>query len=238
MTETPITRDLAGLAQALRDEADLCETLGITNPAALMREAAAVIQVDANSDTMDMFAEVTSVGHLAELVDELRRQLHMLADHWDCEEVRGHGVAETLRELADGGGQPTKLLSLIAPDQAQADRVRRIEENGPYPGMSVAFERYMGDDQSWTDPMYTPDASLWAAAWKAATKHAADGFRAQAARDAEDLRMQQRAQLQALPEEQWPETPSAYRGGDYIGFARTDLLSYARQVLAAHGLGA
>lgn len=170
--EETITRDLAGLAQALRDEADLCETLDITKPAALMREAAAVIQVDANSGTMDIFAEVTSVGHLADLVDGMRRQLHLLADHWDCEEVYGHGVAEVLRALADGGKHPQ--LPLLPSEELQADRVRRIEENGPYPGMSVAFERHMGDDQAWTDPHQAGDASLWAAAWKAAKGHAKD----------------------------------------------------------------
>lgn len=105
------TRDLAKLAQALRDEADQCELLGINKPAALLREAAAVIQVDANMQAIDEFAEVTSVGHLSELVDDMRRQLHMLADEWeDHTELDAGPVATTLREIA--GDKPPALPPL------------------------------------------------------------------------------------------------------------------------------
>jgi hypothetical protein len=42
----------------------------------------------------------------------------------------------------------------------------------------------------------------------------------------------------ALAQEQWPPTPSAYQGDQYIGYSRTDLLKYAQEVLAAHGIPA
>lgn len=112
------TRDLAKLAQALRDEADQCELLGINKPAALLREAAAVIQVDANMQAIDEFAEVTSVGHLSELVDDMRRQLHMLADEWeDHTELDAGPVATTLREIA---GDKPPALPLLPPDEPVA----------------------------------------------------------------------------------------------------------------------
>lgn len=163
MTETPITRDLAGLKQALLSEAAKCEDYEITKPAALMREAAAVIHVGCTA-TEDMFAEVGSAGHLSALVDEMRMELHRLADYWDCEEVSGHGVAETLRKLADRERHPK--LPLLPPD-SKADRVHAIVNAGPLPGMSEAFDAHMGAE-CWTDPAYAPDASTWAAAWKAA----------------------------------------------------------------------
>jgi hypothetical protein len=112
------TRDLAKLAQALRDEADQCELLGINKPAALLREAAAVIQVDANMQAIDEFAEVTSVGHLSELVDDMRRQLHMFADELeDHEELNGPVTAATLRQLA---GDKPPALPLLPPDEPVA----------------------------------------------------------------------------------------------------------------------
>ena len=133
MSET-ITRDLAGLAQTLRDEADQCEQFGITKPAALLREAAAVIQVDANSDAMDMFAEVTSVGHLADLVDSLRMSMHHQADEWaDCEELNGAACAATLRQIA-GDHKPHPKLPLL-PHSPEHWRETGIEE--PQEGQQV-----------------------------------------------------------------------------------------------------
>lgn len=178
MTET-ITRDLQGLVAAMYAEADMCETLEITKPAALLREAAAVIQPEANSQTMDMFAEVTSAGHLAELVDNLRMSLHHQADEFDLiEELSGASCAATLREIA-GDHKPHRKPPILPPDDAQVDRVRRIEENGPYPGMSIAFERHIGVECAWTEPENIAEAGLWAAAWKAATRHAADQMAAE-----------------------------------------------------------
>ena len=172
--EETITRDLQGLVAALYAEADMCEVLDITKPAALLREAAAVIQPEANSQTMDMFAEVTSAGHLAELVDNMRMSLHHQADEWeDHEELNGALAAAALRKIA-GDEKPHRKLPILPPDDAQADRVRRIEENGPYPGMSLAFERHVGVECAWTDPEHAQEASMWAAAWKAAVRHAAD----------------------------------------------------------------
>lgn len=235
MSET-ITRDLAVLAQALRDEADQCDQFGITKPAALLREAAAVIQMDANMDAMDEFAEVNSVGHLSELVATIRNWLNHQADEWDDhEELNGPLAAATLRQIA-GDYKPHPKLPLLPSEELQADRVRRIEENGPYPGMSVAFERHMGDDQAWTDPAYAPDASMWAAAWKAATRHAADGFRAQAARDTADLKMQFRSQSR---EQLSLDQIAALEAG--CGHASLDWdtrVSVVRATEAAHGIGA
>lgn len=182
MTET-ITRDLQGLVAAMYAEADMCETLEITKPAALLREAAAVIQPEANSQTMDMFAEVTGAGHLAELVDNLRMSLHHQADEWELhEELCGAPCAARLREIA-GDHKPHRKLPILLSDKAKS--VHAIVNAGHFPGMSEAFDAHMGA-ACWTDPEYAPDASMWAAAWKASYRNAADGFRAQAARDAAD----------------------------------------------------
>jgi hypothetical protein len=51
----------------------------------------------------------------------------------------------------------------------KAERVRALVDDGPFPGMSAAFDAHMGAE-CWTDPEYAPDASMWAAAWKAAQK--------------------------------------------------------------------
>lgn len=48
------------------------------------------------------------------------------------------------------------------------EKVHALVNAGPYPGMSEAFDAHIGAP-SWTDPAYSSDASLWAAAWKAAT---------------------------------------------------------------------
>lgn len=73
------------------------------------------------------------------------------------------------------------------PETPKAARVRAIVDAGPFPGMSEAFDAHMGA-ACWTDPAYAPDASMWAAAWKASYRNAADGFRAQAARDEADTK--------------------------------------------------
>jgi hypothetical protein len=100
--------DTAALIQRLYDEASHCELFGITKPAALLREAAETLQHAANMQAIDEFAEVTSAGHLSELVDDMRRQLHMLADEWeDHTELDAGPVATTLREIA--GDKPPAL---------------------------------------------------------------------------------------------------------------------------------
>ena len=91
----------------------------------------------------------------------------------DSEVDEGGRVADALRKIA-GDEKPHRKLPILPPDDAQADRVRRIEENGPYPGMSLAFERHVGVECAWTDPEHAQEASMWAAAWKAAVRHAAD----------------------------------------------------------------
>ena len=55
------------------------------------------------------------------------------------------------------------------PETPKAARVRAIVDAGPFPGMSEAFDSHMGA-ACWTDPAYAPDASMWAAAWKAAKR--------------------------------------------------------------------
>ena len=42
--------------------------------------------------------------------------------------------------------------------------------DAPYPGMIEAFENHYG--QSWTDREWRDEARTWAAAWKAAIRHA------------------------------------------------------------------
>ena len=42
--------------------------------------------------------------------------------------------------------------------------------DAPYPGMIEAFEKHYG--QSWTDREWRDEARTWAAAWKAAVRHA------------------------------------------------------------------
>lgn len=49
----------------------------------------------------------------------------------------------------------------------------------PYPGMATAFEAHTG--QSWTDPDWRAETSIWAAAWKAALLHNAEVTGAEAA---------------------------------------------------------
>ena len=46
-------------------------------------------------------------------------------------------------------------------------------EDAPYPGMATAFEAHYG--QRWTDPDWRKEAATWAAAWKAALSHNAEG---------------------------------------------------------------
>ena len=47
------------------------------------------------------------------------------------------------------------------------ERVHALVNDGPWLGMSEAFDAHMGA-ACWTDQAYAPDASMWAAAWKAA----------------------------------------------------------------------
>ena len=56
--------DWSALIQRLYDEAGLCDLLGITKPAGLLREAAEALQHAANMQAMDEFAEVVTAGHL------------------------------------------------------------------------------------------------------------------------------------------------------------------------------
>ena len=63
-------------------------------------------------------------------------------------------------------------LPVLAPELTKAGRVHAIVDAGPYPGMSEAFDAHMGA-ACWTDPAYAPDASTWAAAWKAAQRQGA-----------------------------------------------------------------
>jgi hypothetical protein len=55
--------------------------------------------------------------------------------------------------------------------EKKAARVHELVNSGPFAGMSEAFDAYMGAE-CWTDPCYSPDASMWAAGWKAALRHA------------------------------------------------------------------
>lgn len=62
------------------------------------------------------------------------------------------------------------LMDLTARIRRARHRVQAVHalvNEGPFAGMSEAFDRHMGAE-CWTDPAYGPDASTWAAAWKAA----------------------------------------------------------------------
>jgi len=50
-----------------------------------------------------------------------------------------------------------------------SDEVFRSPD-APYPGMIAAFEKHYG--QSWADREWRDEARTWAAAWKAAVRHA------------------------------------------------------------------
>lgn len=66
---------------------------------------------------------------------------------------------EIARKLTDRG---LKRLT-------KADRVHALVNDGPWPGMSEAFDAHMGA-ACWTDPAYRQDAATWAAAWKASKR--------------------------------------------------------------------
>lgn len=87
-------------------------------------------------------------------------------------------------DLAAMRASPAPAVQAVAPDDvmverawarfeaelsgdSKVDRVHALVNAGPLPGMSEAFDAYMGA-AAWTDPAYAPDASTWAAAWKAA----------------------------------------------------------------------
>lgn len=74
-----------------------------------------------------------------------------LAEQIDTEEVCGHVVAQQLREMT------------------KAERVHALVNDGPWPGMSEAFDAHMGV-ALWTETSFAQEASLWAAAWKAAKR--------------------------------------------------------------------
>ena len=64
------------------------------------------------------------------------------------------------RKLTDRG-----LRRLARP--TKAERVHALVNDGPFPGMSEAFDAHMGA-ACWVDHAYRQDAATWAAAWKAA----------------------------------------------------------------------
>lgn len=66
---------------------------------------------------------------------------------------------EIARKLTDRG-----LTRLTKPE-----RVHALVNDGPWPGMSEAFDAHMGA-ACWTDPAYRQDAATWAAAWKASKR--------------------------------------------------------------------
>ena len=95
---------------------------------------------------------------------------------------RMRGFNELIRAaLATQPAQPAQLEAMVdkawlrfeAEDQRlkskKAERVRALVNAGSFPGMSEAFDAHMGAE-CWTDPAYQPDASTWAAAWKAAKR--------------------------------------------------------------------
>ena len=69
-----------------------------------------------------------------------------------------------------------KLLDRAGAPSSRADRVHELVNAGDLPGMSEAFDARMGA-ACWTDRAYAQDASLWAAAWKAALRAQAQPVR-------------------------------------------------------------
>ena len=53
------------------------------------------------------------------------------------------------------------------PMRDKAARVRDLVNAGPLPGMSEAFDAYIGTT-AWAHPAWKDEAALWAAAWRAA----------------------------------------------------------------------
>ncbi len=67
--------------------------------------------------------------------------------------------------------QPAATASVagLSRVESKAAAVHALVNAGHFPGMSEAFDAEMGV-ACWTDPAYAADASMWAAAWKAATR--------------------------------------------------------------------
>ena len=68
--------------------------------------------------------------------------------------------------------QPLPAPPAAAAEQTEtravkAERVHAMVNSTPLSGMSEAFDAYIGAS-AWIDPAYRGEASLWAAAWKAA----------------------------------------------------------------------
>ena len=69
--------------------------------------------------------------------------------------------------IAKGGG--LKMGMFKQEWRRFSDELFRSSD-APYPGMIEAFEKHYG--QSWTDREWRDEARTWAAAWKAAVRHA------------------------------------------------------------------
>lgn len=95
-----------------------------------------------------------------------------------AEEFLAERLATLRTALAAAEAQPTELEAMVdkawsrfeAEDQRlkvkKSERVHALVNAGHFPGMSEAFDAHMGA-ACWTDPAYAPDASTWAAAWRA-----------------------------------------------------------------------
>ncbi len=90
------------------------------------------------------------------------------------------GAANSSRDVCEFGERCDAFIEearevLSASPQApaqpasKAERVHAIVNDGPFPGVSEAFDAHMGA-ACWTDPAYRQDAATWAAAWKAALR--------------------------------------------------------------------
>jgi hypothetical protein len=97
-----------------------------------------------------------------------------------CDRAAHHDNACSTHFAADAAApavpqtEPTRA-------ERKAARVHELVNAGPFTGVSEAFDAYMGA-ACWTDPVYSPDASTWAAAWKAALRHASPQTEKDAAR--------------------------------------------------------
>lgn len=110
------------------------------------------------------------------VVDAIRR---MRAAHVDCHDLtmkaeaflQATHAAEQAQAPAEAGpvldAMVEKAWDRFEGAMDKANRVRSLVNTGHFPGMSDAFNAHMGADV-WIEPEYAPDASTWAAAWKAA----------------------------------------------------------------------
>ena len=83
--------------------------------------------------------------------------------------VRDHGAPSLLARLERAQADALAAATRAQPEargQRLAAAMKRLDKEGPLPGMIAAFEQQFG--QSWTDRDWRNETSVWACAWRAA----------------------------------------------------------------------